>query len=84
MGTSGVLGGSVQSFNPLNSFSMTMNLDPNRKIPCCPKCSSEYEHELAKLKELEKLRDEVNNSPPQWLQNAKPKDQSQIKDQELV
>ncbi|KAM0013140.1 hypothetical protein Hdeb2414_s0045g00744401 [Helianthus debilis subsp. tardiflorus] len=80
MGTNGVLGGSVQSFNPLNSFSTTMNLDPNRKIPWCPKCSSEYEHELAKLKELEKSRNEVNNSLPQWLQNAKLKDQSQIKD----
>ncbi|KAJ0673775.1 putative Clp, repeat (R) domain, P-loop containing nucleoside triphosphate hydrolase [Helianthus annuus] len=86
MGTNGVLGGSVQSFNPLNSFSTTMNMKESetRKIPCCPKCSSEYEHELAKLKEVEKPRDEVNNSLPQWLQNAKPKDPSLIKDQELV
>ncbi|KAJ0683073.1 hypothetical protein HanPI659440_Chr16g0654331 [Helianthus annuus] len=68
--------------NMFPSFSTTMNLDPNRKIPWCPKCSSEYEHELAKLKELEKSRDEVNNSLPQWLQNAKLKDQSQ--DQEPV
>ncbi|KAK1417133.1 hypothetical protein QVD17_26255 [Tagetes erecta] len=66
MGTNGVLGSSVQSL----------------KAPCCSVCSSEYEQELAKLKDSEKQSDEVNNSLPQWLQNAKPKDQSQ--DKQLV
>ncbi|KAK9078868.1 hypothetical protein SSX86_002926 [Deinandra increscens subsp. villosa] len=85
----GILGSSVtsvQSVNPLNGFSSTMNLD-RRQAPCCPVCSSGYEQELAKLKESEKPPDEVRNSLPQWLQNAKSKDsqsQSQNKENELV
>ncbi|KAI3711777.1 hypothetical protein L1987_70323 [Smallanthus sonchifolius] len=84
MGANGGLGGSVQSFNRLNKFSTATNLDPNRKVSCCPKCSSGYEQELAKLKELENPRDEAKNSLPLWLQNAKTKDQLQIGDQEQV
>ncbi|KAI3803120.1 hypothetical protein L1987_31269 [Smallanthus sonchifolius] len=78
MGTNGVLASSVQSLNPLH----TMNIDLTRKLPCCPICSSGYEHELAKLKESEKQTDEVKNSLPQWLQNAQTKEQSQIKDKD--
>ncbi|KAI3814712.1 hypothetical protein L1987_14356 [Smallanthus sonchifolius] len=84
MGANGGLGSSVQSFNRLNNFATTMNLDPNRKVSCCPKCSGGYEEELAKLKELENPRDEGKNCLPLWLQNAKTKDQSQIEDQEQV
>ncbi|XP_071742142.1 protein SUPPRESSOR OF MAX2 1-like [Rutidosis leptorrhynchoides] len=84
MGTNGVLGSSVESINSLKNFSTTMNLDTNRKLPCCPKCSNDYEQELVKLKESEKPSDEVKSSLPQWLQNAKPKEQSPVKDQETV
>ncbi|XP_076915761.1 protein SUPPRESSOR OF MAX2 1-like [Bidens hawaiensis] len=98
MGTNGVVGGSVQSFSPLNSLSTTMNtnLDTSRKVSCCPKCASGYEQELARLKESVKPRDEVinnnnndiNNSSssslPLWMQNAKTKDQFQVKDHESV
>ncbi|KAL8223489.1 hypothetical protein R6Q57_018964 [Mikania cordata] len=78
MGTNGVLGSSVQSSNPLNSLSTAMNLDPSRRIACCPKCSSDYEQELAKLKESEKLPNENKSNLPQWLQDAKTKDQSMV------
>lgn len=78
MGTNGILGSSVESLNPLKKFSTTMNLDPNRKVPCCPKCSNDYEQELAKLKESEKSSDEGKSSLPQWLQNAKTKEQPQV------
>ncbi|KAJ0744660.1 putative Clp, repeat (R) domain, P-loop containing nucleoside triphosphate hydrolase [Helianthus annuus] len=83
-GTNGVLGGSVQSLNPLNGFTTTVSLDYTRKANCCPVCSSGYEQELAKLKESEKQPDEVKNSLPQWLQNAKTNEQSPIKDKEIV
>ncbi|KAL4589978.1 hypothetical protein LXL04_002891 [Taraxacum kok-saghyz] len=96
MGTNGILGTSVECLNPLKNFSTTINtpismqkrlsenLDPSRKPPCCPTCSSEYEQELAKFnKESEKSSPDKSNLP-QWLLNAKTKDQSQIKDQELV
>ncbi|KAD6794949.1 hypothetical protein E3N88_05845 [Mikania micrantha] len=82
-GANGILGSSVPSLNPLNSLT-TMNLDLGRKAHCCPVCSSDYELELAKLKESEKKPDEVNKNLPQWLQNATNKEQSQIKDKELV
>ena len=78
MGTNGVLGSSVASLNPLKNFPTTMNLDANRKVPCCPKCSNDYEQELAKLKESEKSSDEVKSTLPQWLQNAKTKEQSPV------
>nr|XP_043623296.1 protein SUPPRESSOR OF MAX2 1 [Erigeron canadensis] len=84
MGTNGVLGSSVESLNPLKNFSTTINLDTNRKAPYCPKCSNDYEQELAKLKEVEKPPDEATSSLPQWLQNVKTKDQPQVKDQEVV
>ncbi|XP_071715484.1 protein SUPPRESSOR OF MAX2 1 [Rutidosis leptorrhynchoides] len=84
MGTNGVLGGSIESLNSLKNFSTTMNLDGNRKVPCCPKCSNDYEQELAKLKVSEKSSDEVKSSLPQWLQNAKSNEQSPVKDQESV
>ncbi|KAI3790437.1 hypothetical protein L2E82_03477 [Cichorium intybus] len=96
MGTNGILGTSIESLSPLKNFSTTMNtplsmqrrlsenLDPSRKPPCCPTCSSEYEQELAKLnKESDKSSSDKSNLP-QWLQNAKTKDRSQINDQELV
>lgn len=78
------MGGSVQSFSPLNSLSttMNMNLDTSRKLSCCPKCASGYEQELARLKESEKSRDDVinnnNSSLPLWMQTAKTKDQFQV------
>ncbi|KAK9060652.1 hypothetical protein SSX86_021358 [Deinandra increscens subsp. villosa] len=86
MGTNGVFGSSVQSFNPLNSFSTNLNSnsDPSRMIPCCPKCSSDCERELAKLKESEKQPDEFKNDLPQWLQNAKTKDLSMINQEQVL
>lgn len=96
MGTNGILGSTVDSLNPMKNFSSSMmsqvtlpkrlseNLDPSRRTPCCPKCSGDYEQELAKLKESEKSSDEIKSNLPQWLQNAKTKDQSQVKDQEQV
>ncbi|PWA74625.1 Double Clp-N motif-containing protein [Artemisia annua] len=79
MGTNGILGSSIESLNPLKNFANPVTL----KAPCCPSCASECEKEVAKLKELEKPPDEVKSSLPQWLQNAKPKDQAQVKDQEM-
>ncbi|KAJ9557798.1 hypothetical protein OSB04_012412 [Centaurea solstitialis] len=88
----GTNGSTVESLNPLkNNFSTSMitpvslqkrlleNLDPSRRTPCCPKCSTDYERELAKLKESEKSCDEIKSNLPQWLQNAKTKDQSQVR-----
>ncbi|KAI3715124.1 hypothetical protein L6452_22093 [Arctium lappa] len=82
----------VDSLNTMNKFSsqvtlqkrLSENLDPSRTTPCCPKCSADYEQELAKLKEAEKSSDEIKSNLPQWLQNAKTKDQSQVKDQQQV
>ncbi|KVH93655.1 protein SUPPRESSOR OF MAX2 1 [Cynara cardunculus var. scolymus] len=75
MGTNGILGAtSVDSLNPMNNFSS--------RTRCCPKCSGDYEQELAKLKESSS--DEIKSNLPQWLQNAKTEHQSQVKDQEQV
>lgn len=107
IGTNGILSSSVESLHPLKSLTSALsmprrlseNLDPARKVSCCPQCSVNYEQELAKLvdKEVEKSGDEVKSEAsrptlPQWLQNAtvqsggeaKTTDQSQIKDQELL
>lgn len=84
MGITGILGSSVESLNPLKNFSPTMNLDHTRKARCCPSCSNGFEQEVEKLKELEKPPDEVKSNLPQWLQNAKPKDQSQVNDDRII
>ncbi|GFY80665.1 double Clp-N motif-containing P-loop nucleoside triphosphate hydrolases superfamily protein [Actinidia rufa] len=74
------------------------NLDPARRLSCCPQCTQNYEHELANLiaKESEKSYSEPKPEAdrptlPQWLQNAKvlnngtkATDQSQNKDQETM
>ncbi|KAK9275349.1 hypothetical protein L1049_022613 [Liquidambar formosana] len=107
IGTNGILSSSVESLTPLKSFStatnalprrVSENLDPARRVSCCPQCTENYEQELAKLvaQEFEKssseMKSEAARSPlPPWLQNAKSHnndfrttDQSQTKDQELI
>ncbi|OWM65885.1 protein SUPPRESSOR OF MAX2 1 [Punica granatum] len=75
LGTTGILGNTVESLSPLKNFSSTIsnpssrrlseNLDPTRKTSCCPKCTQGYEQELAKLKttETEKSSPEVKSEP---------------------
>ncbi|KAF9680594.1 hypothetical protein SADUNF_Sadunf06G0138000 [Salix dunnii] len=105
-GTSGILSSSVESFSPLKGFPtvtlppprhLSENLDPARRMSCCPSCMQNYEQELAKLvpKEVEKssgIKSEAVQPPlPQWLRNAKSQDgdlktsdQTVTKDQELM
>jgi len=89
LGTNGILSSSVESLSPLKGFpSVTLapprrfseNLDPARRMSCCPDCMRNYEQELAKIvpKEVEKssgVKSESAEPPlPQWLRNAKPQD----------
>ncbi|KAJ6382144.1 hypothetical protein OIU77_030741 [Salix suchowensis] len=106
LGSSGILSSSVESFSPLKGFPtvtlppprrLSENLDPARRMSCCPSCTQNYEQELAKLvpKEVEKsseIKSEAAQPPlPQWLRNAKSQDgdvktsdQTVTKDQELM
>ncbi|KAJ6863199.1 hypothetical protein NC652_039912 [Populus alba x Populus x berolinensis] len=106
LGTNGILSSSVESLSPLKGFpSVTLapprflseNLDPARRMSCCPDCMRNYEQELAKIvpKEIEKsseVKSESAQPPlPLWLRNAKPQDgdvkssdQTVAKDQELM
>lgn len=106
LGTSGILSSSVESLTPLKCFSttdasprcMSENLDPARRISCCPQCMESYEQELAELvaKEFERSSSEIKSEAarpqlPQWLQTAKASnidvktsDLSQTKDQEVI
>lgn len=86
-GADGILGSSVESFSPLRNLPTTIspsprllpeNLDPARRMGCCPECTKKCEQEIARAAstELEKPSPEVESesgrSPlPQWLQNAK-------------
>ncbi|XP_057501425.1 protein SUPPRESSOR OF MAX2 1-like [Actinidia eriantha] len=74
------------------------NLDPARRMSCCPQCTESYEQELAKLVVKESEKSSLEPKPeaarptlPQWLQNAKllnngtkAMDQSENKDQEMM
>ncbi|KAE9464289.1 hypothetical protein C3L33_03817, partial [Rhododendron williamsianum] len=87
LGASPVFGNSVESRIPLKSFPSATtdlpnrvceNLDPARRIGCCPQCTQNYEGELAKLvaKEYENSSSEAKSDAPQpplpqWMQNAK-------------
>lgn len=89
-GPNGILSSSVESLSPLKSAFQTTatalprrvseNLDPTRRMSCCPQCLQDYEQDLAKLsKEFEKspseVKSEVARPPlPQWLNNAKAHD----------
>ncbi|XP_043709094.1 protein SUPPRESSOR OF MAX2 1-like [Telopea speciosissima] len=103
LGGNGILSSSVESLSPLKSFPpaplalarrSSENVDPARRMSCCPQCMENYEQELAKLvaKQFEKSSSEAKpeatrSSLPPWLQMAKPdivKDQMQAKDQELM
>lgn len=107
LGSNGILSSSVESLSPLKSAFQTTatalprrvseNLDPARRMSCCPQCLPNYEQEHAKLsKEFEKspaeVKSEVARPPlPQWLHNAKAydgddktADQTQNKDQDLI
>ncbi|KAK4753901.1 hypothetical protein SAY87_002005 [Trapa incisa] len=72
LGTTGVLGSSVESVSPLKNFPPTAvsnsssrqlaeNLDRAQKTKCCPLCTQGYEKELSKLKaaDLEKSSPEL-------------------------
>ncbi|KDP34241.1 hypothetical protein JCGZ_07812 [Jatropha curcas] len=105
-GTNGILSNSVESLSPLKGFStitpapprrLTENLDPARRMSCCPQCMQNYEQELAQVvpKESEKSSSGFKSEAsqpllPQWLKNAKSQegdaktvDQTVTKDQEL-
>ncbi|KAK6235945.1 Clp [Theobroma cacao] len=106
LGSNGILSSSVESLSPLKGFATTAaqprqlseNLDPARKIGCCPQCMQNYDQELVKLvaaKEFEKSSSDIKSEStrpalPQWLQNAKAHDgdvktdQTQTKDQETI
>ncbi|XP_059636987.1 protein SUPPRESSOR OF MAX2 1-like [Cornus florida] len=105
LGVNGILSSSVESLSPLKSFPMattalprraTENLDPARRMSCCPQCKENYEQELAKLelKQFEKSSSEIISDAtqpplPQWLQNAKVcnsdvKTRDQSQDQEMI
>lgn len=71
LGTTGVLGNSVESVSPHKKFPTTVsnsssrrlsdNLNPAQKTNCCPLCTQGYEQELGKLKatDLDKSSPEV-------------------------
>lgn len=97
LGSSGILSSSVESLSPLKNFPTALpkrlseNLDPSRRMSCCPECLQTYEQELAKLmvKESDKSSSDAKPPLPQWLQNARPNnnastDLRQTKDQELI
>ncbi|KAI6682526.1 hypothetical protein NL676_036407 [Syzygium grande] len=102
-GANGILGSSVESFSPLNNLPTTIsapprrlseNLDPARRMGCCPECTQKCEQEIARAAatELEKPSPEVESesgrSPlPQWLQSAKvheSQNKFQTKDQGIL
>ncbi|KAA8535475.1 hypothetical protein F0562_030478 [Nyssa sinensis] len=107
LGVNGIISSSVDSLSPLKSLStastalprrVSENLDPARRMNCCPQCTENYKQELAKLvaNEIEKSASEVKSDAaqpplPQWLQNAKvhnndvkTMDQSQTENQEMI
>ncbi|KAM7472844.1 hypothetical protein LguiA_011027 [Lonicera macranthoides] len=87
MGTNGFLSNSIQSLNPLKSFSTlsttlqkrtSENFDRTQKTTFCPQCSENYEKELEILTAIESdkssfegKQETARPSLPQWLQNAK-------------
>ncbi|GLT97562.1 hypothetical protein SLE2022_151200 [Rubroshorea leprosula] len=103
-GSNGILINSVESLSPLKGFAtattaqprcLSENVDPARKIGCCPQCTQNYEKELATLvaaKEFENSSPEATQPTlPQWLQNAKAQgsdgrtlSQALTKDQEML
>lgn len=93
-GTNGILSSSVESLSPLKGFptvalspsrGLSENLDPARRMSCCPQCMQNYEQELAKIgpKEFEKsseVKSEAAHPPlPQWLKNVKSQDGVDVK-----
>lgn len=86
LGTSGILGVSLESLSPLKGFpSATMvprcvsdqNIDRTQTTICCPQCMLSYQQEAEEmLKEIEKADSEVRSDTakpplPQWLQNVR-------------
>ncbi|XP_044472031.1 protein SUPPRESSOR OF MAX2 1-like [Mangifera indica] len=88
----GILSSSVESLAPLKGFPtaptrrVSENMDPFRRMFCCPQCMQNYEQEVTKLaKEFEKSSSEVARpSLPQWLHNAKVHDDAKTVDQILT
>ncbi|XP_044463982.1 protein SUPPRESSOR OF MAX2 1-like [Mangifera indica] len=89
----GILSSSVGSLSPFKGFPaattrrVSENMDPVRRMSCCPQCMQNYEQELAKL--AEKSSSEVKSeaarpSLPQWLHNAKAHDDAKTVDQTLA
>ncbi|XP_059636207.1 protein SUPPRESSOR OF MAX2 1 [Cornus florida] len=82
--TNGILSSLAEPQSLLKSFPTALtrraseNLDPARRMSCCPQCNENYEQELAKLvaMECEKSSSEVKSEAarpllPLWLQNAR-------------
>ncbi|KAH7569321.1 hypothetical protein JRO89_XS06G0144700 [Xanthoceras sorbifolium] len=101
LGSNGILSSSVESLSPLKGFPtaaprrISENLDPGRRMSCCPQCMQNYEQELAKLaaeRSSSEVKSEVARpSLPQWLHNAKAQegdvktvDQIANKDHDLI
>ncbi|KAG8372436.1 hypothetical protein BUALT_Bualt12G0065900 [Buddleja alternifolia] len=99
LGTERLLSSPLESFNTLKAVptplpALTRRLsedsDSNQNSTFCPRCSENYEKELARLAAIEKSfsesKQEANRpSLPQWLQNAKQTtDQSQENKQGLL
>ncbi|KAK1549902.1 hypothetical protein Q3G72_009923 [Acer saccharum] len=84
LGSNGILSSSVESLSPLKGFStaaprrISENLDPARRMTCCPQCMQNYEQHLAKLaaeRSSSEVKSEAARPPlPQWLHNAKTQD----------
>jgi hypothetical protein len=86
-GANAIHGNSVESRIPLKSFPtattnlptrVSENMDPAKRMSCCPQCTQNHERELAKLVATEyenssyKAKPDAPQPPlPQWLQNAK-------------
>ncbi|XAR66685.1 hypothetical protein NMG60_11012996 [Bertholletia excelsa] len=100
MGANGILSSSAGVRSPLKSLPtatnslprrVSENLDPSRRMSCCPQCTESYEQELAKLVAKEYEKSSSESKLPQWLQNAKvcnddtkSTDQPQTKGQEMM
>ncbi|GAB2267469.1 hypothetical protein Dimus_002452 [Dionaea muscipula] len=92
IGSNGIISCSSESFSPMKSLPIPTaappppmriasdkQLDPCRRLSCCPQCLGNYEQELAKTvnghreKSASQLRQEAARQQllPQWLQSAK-------------
>ncbi|GMH16624.1 hypothetical protein Nepgr_018465 [Nepenthes gracilis] len=108
-GTNGILSSTVESLCQMKSFqtptptvtkSASENMDPLKRLSCCPQCLQNYEHELTQFvaarpdQSPSEFKSEATRQLlPQWLHNAKTNssgnvkgtiDLSQSKDESLI